>query len=191
MLRTLLTLVYLGIGLVVAGDHNYLDNFNDLAAVASAVLGVVLWPLVLLGVDLHIGHLVIATMHTTDVAETVNRIVDFFPSHQQKQVRVALAGSLAGVITQRLLTRIGGGRAPAIEIMIMNGRIRDCILDPDRTHEILDIVAQSQHYGMQTFDQALIKLYQDGSVRLEDAKAAATNPHDFQLALQKAGALDI
>ncbi|MFN2489347.1 MAG: type IV pilus twitching motility protein PilT [Actinomycetota bacterium] len=82
------------------------------------------------------GHLVVATMHTTDVAETVNRIVDFFPSHQQKQVRVALAGSLAGVITQRLLPKIGGGRAPAIEILIMNGRIRDCVLDPDKTHEI-------------------------------------------------------
>ncbi|CAN5571674.1 type IV pilus twitching motility protein PilT [soil metagenome] len=137
------------------------------------------------------GHFVIATMHTTDVAETVNRIVDFFPSHQQKQVRVALAGGLAGVITQRLLPKVGGGRAPAIEIMMMNGRIRDCVLDPDKTHEILDIVEQSEFYGMQTFDQALIKLYREGSVTLEDAKSAATNPHDFQLALQKAGALAV
>jgi twitching motility protein PilT len=137
------------------------------------------------------GHLVVATMHTTDVAETINRIVDFFPSHQQKQVRVALAGSLAGVATQRLLPRVGGGRAAAIEILIMNGRIRDCILDPEKTHEIRDIVEQSDYYGMQTFDQALIKLYQQGHVTLEDATAAASSPHDFQLALQKTGALAI
>jgi twitching motility protein PilT len=92
------------------------------------------------------GHFVIATTHTTDAVETVSRIVDFFPTHQHKQVRVALAGSLVGVIAQRLLPRIGGGRAPAIEIMINNGRIRDCILEPERAHEIHDIVAQSGYY---------------------------------------------
>ena len=133
------------------------------------------------------GHFVIATLHTTNVVETVNRIVDFFPSEQQAQVRVTLAGSLVGAITQRLLPKVGGGRAPAIEIMIMNGRIRDCILDPGKTHEIHDIVEQSTYYGMQTFDQALTKLYQEGSVTLEDAKSAANSPHDFALALQKAG----
>jgi twitching motility protein PilT len=137
------------------------------------------------------GHLVVATMHTTDVVETVNRIVDFFPPHQQTQVRVGLAGSLVGVITQRLLPKVGGGRAPAIELMISNGRIRECILDPERTHEIRDIVEQSGYYGMQTFDQGLIGLYQEGLVSLEDAKAAANSPHDFQLALQKAGILQV
>ena len=137
------------------------------------------------------GHLVVATMHTTDAVETVNRVVDFFPPHQQTQVRVALASSLVGVVTQRLLPRVGGGRAPAIELMINNGRIRDCILDPEKTHEIHDIVEQSGYYGMQTFDQSLIGLYRTGLVTLEDAKAAANSPHDFQLALQKAGVLQI
>ena len=137
------------------------------------------------------GHLVLATLHTTNVTETVNRIIDFFPADQQQQVRVALAGSLAGVITQRLLPRVGGGRAPAIEVLVMNGRIRDCILEPEKTHEIHDIVAESGFYGMQTFDQALIKLYVEGTVTLDDAKAAANSPHDFQLALQREGALAI
>ena len=136
------------------------------------------------------GHLVVATLHTKDVVETINRVVDFFPTHQQKQVRVALAGSLAGVITQRLIPRVGGGRAAAIEIMIMNGRIRDCILDPDRAHEIHDIVAESGFYGMQTFDQALVKLYSEGLVALDDAKSAANSPHDFELALRKEGVLE-
>ena len=137
------------------------------------------------------GHFVIATLHTTDVVETVNRIVDFFPAHQQKQVRIALAGSLVGVMTQRLLPKIGGGRAPAIEVLINNGRIAECIMDPEKTHDIHDIVAESDFYGMQTFDQALIKLYQEGLVTLDDAKSGANSPHDFQLALQQAGILVI
>ena len=137
------------------------------------------------------GHFVLATLHTTDVAETINRVIDFYPSDQQKQVRVALAGSLQGVITQRLLPKVGGGRAPAIEIMISNGRIRDCILDPEKTHMIHDIVDQSNYYGMQTFDQAMVKLYADGLVTLDDARSAANNPHDFELVLQKAGLLAV
>jgi twitching motility protein PilT len=135
------------------------------------------------------GHFVIATLHTTDVVETVNRIVDFFPSHQQKQVRIALAGSLVGVMTQRLLPKIGGGRAAAVEVLVSNGRIKECIMDGDKTHEIHDIVKESEFYGMQSFDQAMIKLYQAGKVSLEDAKSGATNPHDFQLAMQQAGIL--
>jgi twitching motility protein PilT len=137
------------------------------------------------------GHLVVATMHTTDAVETVNRVVDFFPPHQQTQVRVALASSLVGVIIQRLLPRVGGGRAPAIELMVNNGRIRDCILDPEKTHEIHDIVRQSDYQGMQTFDQSLIALYRQGLVSLEDAKAAANSPHDLHLALQKVGAVQV
>jgi twitching motility protein PilT len=137
------------------------------------------------------GHFVLATLHTTNVAETVTRIIDFFPSHQHKQVRVSLGGSLVGVVTQRLLPRIGGGRAPALEVMVMNGRIRDCVIDSEKTHEILDIVAESGYYGMQTFDQALVHLYRDGLVTLEDAKAAATVPQDLELQLKREGLLQI
>jgi twitching motility protein PilT len=134
------------------------------------------------------GHLVISTLHTTDVAETVNRIIDFFPPHQQKQIRVSLAASLKGIMSQRLLPRKDGrGRVPAIEALVMNGRIHDMILDPDKTHEILDIVAESTFYGMQTFDQSLLGLYRAGLVALEDARAAASNQHDFELALKQEG----
>ncbi|MEA2499152.1 MAG: twitching motility protein PilT [Actinomycetota bacterium] len=137
------------------------------------------------------GHFVLATLHTTNVAETITRIIDFFPSHQQKQIRVALAGSLVGVVTQRLLPKVGGGRAPALEVMVMNGRIRDTILDGDRTHEMLDIVAESGFYGMQTFDQALVQLYRAGLVTLEDAKSAATVPQDLELQLKREGLLKV
>jgi twitching motility protein PilT len=134
------------------------------------------------------GHLVISTLHTTDVAETVNRIIDFFPPHQQSQVRVSLAASLRGVVSQRLLPRKDGrGRIPAVEILTMNGRIRDLILNPEQTHMIPDIVGESGFYGMQTFDQALLALYRSGLVELEEAMAAATNQHDFQIALRQEG----
>ena len=133
------------------------------------------------------GHFVLATLHTTDVAETVNRIIDFFPAHQQKQVRVGLGSSLAGVVSQRLLPRRGGGRVAAIEILVMNGRIRECILNPDQTHEIHDIVADSAFYGMQTFDMALVDLFRAGMVELDVAMSAANSPHDFKLTLQQEG----
>ena len=134
------------------------------------------------------GHLVISTLHTTDVSETVNRIIDFFPPHQQKQIRVSLAGSLKGVVSQRLLPRKDGkGRIPAIEVLVMNGRIRDLILNPEQTYMINDIVGESSFYGMQTFDQALLALYRSGLVELQDAMNAATNSHDFTVALRQEG----
>ena len=133
------------------------------------------------------GHFVIATLHTTNVTETITRIIDFFPPHQAQQVRVALAGSLVGVISQRLLPRTGGGRAAAIEVLVSNGRVRDLILDPDKTHMLHDLVAEGDFYGMQTFDQALLALYRAGLVDLEDARNAATNAHDFELVLRQSG----
>jgi twitching motility protein PilT len=134
------------------------------------------------------GHLVVSTLHTTDVTETVNRLIDFFPPHQQQQIRVSLAGSLKGIVSQRLLPRLDGrGRIPAVEVLVMNGRIRDLILNPEQTHMIHDIVAESSFYGMQTFDQALLALYRAGLVELSDAMNAATNQHDFQIALKQAG----
>ena len=134
------------------------------------------------------GHLVISTLHTIDVAETVNRIIDFFPPHQQKQTRVSLAGSLKGVVSQRLVRRADGkGLIPAIEVLVMNGRIRELVLDSQRTHMIAEVVAESGFYGMQTFDQALLSLYRTGMVALDDALDTATNPHDFQVALRREG----
>ena len=133
------------------------------------------------------GHLVIATLHTTDVSETINRVVEFFPMNQQEQVRVALAGSTVGIVSQRLLPRVGGGRVPAIEVMVMTGRTRDLILKGRETHLLRDVMAESAFYGMQTFDQALLKLYRAGLVDLQEAERAASNPHDLHLALQQEG----
>jgi len=134
------------------------------------------------------GHFVLSTLHTIDVAETINRIIDFFPLYQQKQVRIMLAGSLRGIISQRLLVRADGiGRVPAVEVMCMTGRIRDMILDPSQTHNIRTAVQEGDFYGMQTFDQSLLGLFEKGLVTLEDAQLMASSPHDFRLLVQSHG----
>ena len=133
------------------------------------------------------GHLVFSTLHTNDTVETVNRIVDFFPSHQQHQIRVTLASVLRGVLSQRLVARAGGGQIPAVEVLLNNGRVADRIIDPDTTSEIREIVGEGRYYGMQTFDQSLLGLVREGTVTVEDAIPAASSPHDFTLMLQQAG----
>jgi twitching motility protein PilT len=134
------------------------------------------------------GHFVMSTLHTIDATETINRIIDFFPLYQQKQVRIMLAGSLRGIVSQRLLTKADGiGRVPAVEVMIMTGRIRDFILDPEQTHNIETAIKEGDYYGMQTFDQSLLGLYEQGLVTLSDAITVATSPHDFKLLLQSRG----
>jgi twitching motility protein PilT len=134
------------------------------------------------------GHFVMSTLHTIDATETVNRIIDFFPLHQQKQVRIMLAGTLKGIISQRLLPRAGGvGRIPAIEVMLVTSRVRDFILDPEQSHMIADAIKEGDFYGMQTFDQALLKLYEGGFITLSDAASEAANPHDFKLLVQAHG----
>ena len=134
------------------------------------------------------GHLVLSTLHTIDASETINRIIEFFPPHQQKQTRIALAGSLKGILSQRLLPRKDGkGRVPAIEALVMNGRIFDLIVNPEQTHLIHDVIAESGFYGMQTFDQALLELFRNGIVSMEDAMSASSNPHDFTIMVRQAG----
>jgi twitching motility protein PilT len=134
------------------------------------------------------GHLVLSTLHTIDVSETVNRIIDFFPLHQQKQVRILLAGSLRGIISQRLLPRADGkGRVPALELMVMTKRIRDMLLDSNQTFKITEAIKEGDYYGMQTFDQSLMQLYKDGLITLQDAAMVASSPHDFKLMAQQEG----
>ena len=133
------------------------------------------------------GHLVIATLHTLDATETVNRIIDLFPPEMQRQVRVSLAASLKGIMSQRLVPRADGkGRVPAVEVLINTGRVSERIIKPEETASIPDVMAEGDFYGMQTFDQALVRLVQDELVTVEDAMEAATNPHDFNLALKEA-----
>ncbi|HUF32450.1 MAG TPA: PilT/PilU family type 4a pilus ATPase [Acidimicrobiales bacterium] len=136
------------------------------------------------------GHLVLSTLHTVDAAETVNRIVDFFPPHQQHQIRMALAGTIKGTVCQRLVpTTDGEGRTPALEIMVANGRIQQCIVDPQLTGEMGEIIADGEYYGMQTFDQSLVKLIEAGKIDLRGALGAASKPHDLKVMLQQRGIL--
>ncbi|MGE5275171.1 MAG: type IV pilus twitching motility protein PilT [Verrucomicrobiota bacterium] len=131
------------------------------------------------------GHLVLSTLHTVDAAETIGRIVEFFPHEKHQQVRSILSGVLRGVISQRLLPRIDGGRIAAVEVMITNARIADLIRE-NRVGEIEDAVADGAYFRMQTFTQALIGLVLGGVVDTETAAAAAGNRHDFLVALDKA-----
>jgi twitching motility protein PilT len=134
------------------------------------------------------GHLVLSTLHTIDAPETVNRIVDFFPPHQQQQARAMLAGTLKGVISQRLVpTPDGRGRVATCEILRMTGRAKDMILDPEQTGRLREVIAEGVFYGMQTFDQALLHHVQAGRVSMEEAMKVATSPHDFKLLVAAEG----
>jgi twitching motility protein PilT len=129
------------------------------------------------------GHLVISTVHTRDAASTLSRLVATFPPEEQKMVRLRLAEQLQAVISQRLLPKKDGkGRALAAEVMVVTGTIRDCIADPERTAEIPEHIADGRTtYGMQTFDQCLMELVANGQIDYAVAKAAASNPGDFEL----------
>jgi twitching motility protein PilT len=128
------------------------------------------------------GHLVLSTVHTLDAAESINRIIDFFQPHEQAQARAMLAGTLKGVVSQRLVpTPDGNGRVAVCEILRVTGRAKDMITDPDQTDRLREVIAEGEYYGMQTFDQALLKHYQAGRVAMEDALRVASSPHDFKL----------
>jgi twitching motility protein PilT len=131
------------------------------------------------------GHLVLSTLHTVDAAETVGRLVEFFPAVKQPMIRSILAGVLKGVVSQRLLPKVSGGRVAAVEVMVVNDRIADLIRE-DRADEIPDAMADGAFYDMQPLTQALIDLALSGLVEREIAANAAPNPHDFEIALSHA-----
>ena len=135
------------------------------------------------------GHLVLSTLHTIDAVETVNRIIDFFPPHHHQQVRAMLAGSLRGVISQRLVPTVDSNdaRVVACEVLTMTGRVRDMIADPNETGKLGEVIAEGSYYGMQTFDQALLNLHRDGKISMDEALKAATHPHDFKLLVASEG----
>lgn len=134
------------------------------------------------------GHFVMSTLHTQNAQETIARIIDFFPPHEQKQVRLALAGSLRGIICQRLILRADGlGRCLAVEICVNTGRIADAISDPDKTSTLTDLIKEGAFYGMQTFDSHLVVLVRDGVVSLDEAMKVASSPHDLTVELRRQG----
>ncbi|HZI95105.1 MAG TPA: ATPase, T2SS/T4P/T4SS family, partial [Patescibacteria group bacterium] len=132
------------------------------------------------------GHLVLSTLHTLDATETVNRIISVFPPHQQKQIRLQLAGILKAVVSMRLLPKgDGNGRVPAVEILRTTGYIRDCIENKEKTKLIREAIsAGTSQYGMQTFDQSLYQLYSKDIISLDEALRRATNPDEFRLKIQ-------
>ncbi len=133
------------------------------------------------------GHLVLSTIHTVDATESVNRMLDFFPPHQHAQARSMIAGTIKGVISQRLVPGAEGGRVAVCEILRMTGRVRDMIIDPAQTGKLVEVIASGGYYGMQTFDQALFGHVKAGRVTFEDAMSVASSPHDFKLLMQADG----
>ena len=135
------------------------------------------------------GHLVISTVHTKNAVQTLSRIIAVFRADEQEMIRARLAGSVQAVISQRLLpTAKGDGLVVAVEIMLVTGTIRDCIIDTERMDEIIDLVHDGrEQYGSQTFDQHLMDLVNDGSVAFDVAKAAANSPSDFALKMNMLG----
>jgi twitching motility protein PilT len=132
------------------------------------------------------GHLVFSTLHTLDATETINRIIAVFPPHQQKQIRIQLASVLKAIVSQRLIPKIDArGRVPAVEVLISTAFIRDAIMDKEKTHLIHGAIAQgTSQYGMQTFDQSIFGLYEQGLIAYEEALRWASNVDEFKLKVQ-------
>ena len=129
------------------------------------------------------GHLVFGTLHTIDAVQTIARVVDLYPPHQQPLIRIQLAESLRAIISQRLLQSTKGGRAPAVEILINTPHVRKQIED-NKAGEIVQALAKGQFYGMQTFNQSLVKLFKDGLASEQEVLSAASSPDDLKLALR-------
>jgi twitching motility protein PilT len=131
------------------------------------------------------GHFVLSTMHTIDAAETIGRLVEFFPPAKQQMTRQILAGVLRGVVSQRLLPKKGGGRVAAVEVMVNTARIADLIRDGE-TDKIIEAIEDGEFHKMQSFSQHLVQLVLADQVEEEVASNAASNRHDFDMAVQQA-----
>lgn len=129
------------------------------------------------------GHLVLTTLHTLNAIETISRIISFFPPHQHQQIRLLLGGTLKAIVCQRLLTRHDvPGRVPALEILVNTATVHDCLVDPEKISNIPDLIESGgTQYGMQSFDQSIMRLYNQGLIDYEEAMTQASNPDDFDL----------
>jgi len=138
------------------------------------------------------GHHVISTLHTTDALSSVHRILDMFPPQEQKQIRITLSAVLNGLVGQRLVPcadRVG--RVAATEVAVNTGLMAEAIADPAKTHTIPDLVAQGGYHGMHTFHQDLVRLLEERQITWDDARAAATDPHDLEVEVRRAGLLQL
>ena len=136
------------------------------------------------------GHLVLATLHTVDAPETINRLLDFFPEGEQQQARALIAGTLKGIVSQRLVTTADGkGRVAIAEVLTMTNRVHEMIIDPRATAQLTDAIKGGEYYGMQTFDQAFYAAVKRSDVSMQEALRHATAPHDLKLLLNTEGTL--
>ena len=129
------------------------------------------------------GHLIFATLHTNDAAQTVDRIVDVFPAHQQNQIRMQLAQSLLGIVSQRLVNRIGGGRVPAVEILINNNATANLIRE-GKSHQINLVIETSKEQGMISLNHSLADLVKQGTISLEEAEVYSPNKEELKILLR-------
>ena len=131
------------------------------------------------------GHLVLSTLHTLNASETISRVIGLFPPHMQQQARFMLAGTLRGVIAQRLVPHVDGtSRVPVVEALVSTGRVRDLILEPSRAEDLNRIIHEGEYYGMQTFDQSLLHRVHQGVISMDEALKVANNPSDMKLQSQ-------
>lgn len=130
------------------------------------------------------GHLVFATLHTNSAAQTIDRIIDSFPASQQNQIRAQLSGNLLGVVSQRLIPRVGGGRMPAVEIMKGNSAVKNLIRE-NKIHQLDLVINTSADEGMVSLNSSLAKLVKDGEISIEDAVTYSTNANDLKMLLRR------
>ncbi len=131
------------------------------------------------------GHAVMSTLHTTNAMQTISRIISFFPPHQHEQIRIQLSTTLKAIISLRLIPKATGvGRVPAVEILINTPYISELIVDQNQTFLIPETIEKGSQYGMQSFDQSIMKLYKGGLISLEEALKRCSNPDDFKLKIQ-------
>jgi twitching motility protein PilT len=120
------------------------------------------------------GHLVFATLHTNSAAQSIDRMIDVFPPHQQQQIRIQLSGILMGIVAQRLVPVIGGGRVAAAEILVVTPAVRNIIRE-GKTHQLNGVIQTGSEYGMQSMDATLVRLIHDGKISYEEAKNFAVD----------------
>jgi twitching motility protein PilT len=137
------------------------------------------------------GHLVLSTAHTTDAAKTIQRLISVFPPSEQAMMRIRISEALQAMVSQRLLPRLDQkGLVPVAEVMISTRAIQECIRTAERSHQLPEFIARGKHYGMQTFDQALLELLREQKIGREVALSAATSPGDLDLQIRMGGSED-
>ncbi len=130
------------------------------------------------------GHLVLATLHTNSASQSIDRIIDVFPPHQQQQIRIQLSNVLQGIVSQRLIPMVGGGRIAAAEVLVVNAAVRNIIREA-KTHQIDAVIQTGAEDGMQSMDSTLVKLVHEGKISYEEAKGFAVNMEEFERLMQR------